>query len=148
MLIQGKNSGTYTVYFDSVSVKMLGKDEGYIILTDKKTGNDKAVIGDIGDTVKVEEPKTVPKAEQPRQEKPVEQSKVEVAKKEESKIEPKSEKVVVDWNKSYEDMTIEELQEAILEKMRKNGPVTEYMLGTVKENTHKGSLINWVRSFG
>lgn len=56
MLIQGTNSGTYTVYFDSVSVKMLGKDEGYIILTDKKTGNDKAVIGDIGDTVKVEEP--------------------------------------------------------------------------------------------
>ena len=64
------------------------------------------------------------------------------------KEEAKPEKVVVDWNKSYEDMTIEELQEAILEKMRKNGPVTEYMLGTVRENTHKGSLINWVRSFG
>ena len=61
--------------------------------------------------------------------------------------EPKSEKVVVDWNKSYEDMTIEELQEAILEKMRKNGPVTDYMLGTVRENTHHGSLVNWVKSF-
>ena len=59
----------------------------------------------------------------------------------------KPEKVVVDWNKSYEDMTIEELQEAILEKMRKNGPVTEYMLGTVRENTHHGSLVTWVRSF-
>ena len=57
------------------------------------------------------------------------------------------EKVVVDWNKSYEDMTVEELQEAILEKMRKNGPVTDYMLGTVRENTHHGSLVNWVRSF-
>jgi hypothetical protein len=54
---------------------------------------------------------------------------------------------VVDWNKSYEDMTIEELQEVILEKMRKNGPVTEYMLGTVRENTHHGSLINWAKSF-
>ena len=41
----------------------------------------------------------------------------------------------------------EELQEAILEKMRGNGPVTDYMLGTVKENTHHGSLVNWLRSF-
>ena len=57
------------------------------------------------------------------------------------------EKVKVDWSKSYEDMTVEELQEAILEKMRKNGPVTEYMLGTVRDNTHHGSLVNWVKSF-
>ena len=63
------------------------------------------------------------------------------------KDEPKQEKVEVDWSKSYEDMTVEELQEAILEKMRKNGPVTEYMLGTVKENTHHGSLVSWVKSF-
>ncbi|MBQ3061617.1 MAG: alpha-amylase [Lachnospiraceae bacterium] len=59
----------------------------------------------------------------------------------------KTENVVVDWNKSYEEMSVEELQEAILEKMRKNGPVTEYMLGTVRENTHHGSLVNWVKSF-
>ena len=50
-------------------------------------------------------------------------------------------------DKAYEDMTVQELQEAILEKMRKNGPVTDYMLGTVRENTHHGSLLNWVRSF-
>lgn len=49
--------------------------------------------------------------------------------------------------KAYEEMTVEELQEAILACMRKNGPVTEYMLGTVRENTHHGSLLNWVRSF-
>lgn len=49
--------------------------------------------------------------------------------------------------KAYEEMTVEELQEAILEKMRRNGPVTDYMLGTVRENTHQGSLINWVKSF-
>lgn len=55
--------------------------------------------------------------------------------------------VKVDWNKPYEDMSVEELQEAILEKMRKNGPVTEYMLGTVRDNTHHGSLVSWVRSF-
>ena len=61
--------------------------------------------------------------------------------------EQSSVKVTVDWNKSYEDMTVEELQEAILEKMRNNGPVTDYMLKTVRENTHHGSLVNWVKSF-
>lgn len=63
------------------------------------------------------------------------------------KDKPQPEKVVVDYNKPYEEMTIEELQEAILEKMRKNGPVTEYMLGTVRENTHHDSLVGWVKSF-
>ena len=64
------------------------------------------------------------------------------------KIQEKSEtKKVIVPDKPYEEMTIEELQEAILEKMCKNGPVTEYMLGTVRENTHQGSLLNWVRSF-
>jgi len=61
--------------------------------------------------------------------------------------ETKTEQVVVDWNKPYEDMSVEELQEAILEKMRKNGPVTDYMLGTVRDNTHHGSLVSWVKSF-
>ena len=61
--------------------------------------------------------------------------------------EKQAEKVTADWSKPYEDMSISELQEAILEKMRRNGPVTDYMLGTVRENTHQGSLINWVKSF-
>ncbi len=60
-------------------------------------------------------------------------------------IKPESNKPAPD--KPYEEMTVDELQEAILEKMRKNGPVTEYMLGTVRENRHHGSLLNWVRSF-
>ena len=64
------------------------------------------------------------------------------------KEEKKFEKVVVDWNKSYEDMSVEELQETILEKMRRNGPVTDYMIGTVRENTYHDSLVTWVRSFG
>lgn len=50
-------------------------------------------------------------------------------------------------NKAYEDMSVEELQEAILEKMRSNGPVTDYMLGTVRENVYHDSLLNWVKSF-
>lgn len=60
---------------------------------------------------------------------------------------PEAEPVALDLKKPYEEMSVEELQEAILEKMRKNGPVTDYMLGTVKENTHHGSLVNWIKSF-
>jgi len=47
----------------------------------------------------------------------------------------------------YEEMTIEELQFSILAKMAKNGPVTDQMRKTVYDNTHHGSLINWVKSF-
>ncbi len=66
---------------------------------------------------------------------------------EEKECEKVPKEVAVDWNKAYEDMSVEELQEAILEKMRGNGPVTDYMLGTVRENTHHGSLVTWVKSF-
>ena len=62
-------------------------------------------------------------------------------------IKLKEEKTVAVPDKPYEQMSVEELQEAILEKMRRNGPVTDYMLGTVRENTHHGSLVIWVRSF-
>ncbi|MDO4501016.1 MAG: alpha-amylase family glycosyl hydrolase [Erysipelotrichaceae bacterium] len=50
-------------------------------------------------------------------------------------------------NKNYEDMSIEELQDAILAKMAKNGPITEGMLKSVRENVYHNSLINWVKSF-
>ena len=49
--------------------------------------------------------------------------------------------------KAYEAMTIEELQEAILSKMAKNGPITDQMLRSVRENIYPGSLLNWVKSF-
>lgn len=49
--------------------------------------------------------------------------------------------------KSYEEMDISELQEAILEKMRKNGPITDQMRRDVMENVYHNSLINWVKSF-
>lgn len=54
---------------------------------------------------------------------------------------------VLDLNKPYEEMSIEELQASILAKMAKNGPVTDEMRRTVEVNTHHGSLMNWVRSF-
>ena len=49
--------------------------------------------------------------------------------------------------KSYEEMSIEELQEAILERMRRNGPITEQMRKDVRENVYHNSLLNWIRSF-
>lgn len=102
--------------------------------------------------VKISEPKAAASEKQPvqSQEKVSEKSVQPQTKEAEAEKQPQTkaaEKIVVDRNKSYEEMSIEELQEAILEKMRKNGPVTEYMLGTVRENTHKGSLISWVKSF-
>ncbi len=49
--------------------------------------------------------------------------------------------------KAYEEMTIEELQQEILEKMAMNGPVTDRMRLDVMENVYHNSLINWVKSF-
>ena len=65
---------------------------------------------------------------------------------EQEQAETKEEKVL-DLNKPYEEMSIEELQASIIAKMAKNGPVTEDMKRTVDINVHHGSLLNWVRSF-
>ncbi len=50
-------------------------------------------------------------------------------------------------NKTFEEMTIEELQEAIIERMRQNGPVTEQMKRDVYENVYHDSLVTWIKSF-
>ena len=103
------------------------------------------------EAVKVVEKETkaelVKAGDEPKKEVPVkpEVPKAEPAMTKEEKQPIKS--TAVNLNKPYEDMSVEELQEAILDKMRKNGPVTDYMLGTVRENTHHGSLLTWVKSF-
>ena len=50
-------------------------------------------------------------------------------------------------NKAFEEMTVGELQEAILERMGRNGPVTEQMKRDVLENVYHNSLVNWIKSF-
>ncbi|MBO5550910.1 MAG: alpha-amylase [Lachnospiraceae bacterium] len=50
-------------------------------------------------------------------------------------------------DKPYEEMTVEELQAAILQKMSNNGTVTEDMKRSVKDNVWHDSLVNWVKSF-
>ena len=49
--------------------------------------------------------------------------------------------------KAYEEMSIEELQVAILNKMSKNGPITDQMKKDVTDNVYHDSLVNWVKSF-
>ena len=44
-------------------------------------------------------------------------------------------------------MSVEELQACVLEKLAKNGPVTEQMKRDVANNVYHDSLINWVKSF-
>ena len=47
----------------------------------------------------------------------------------------------------YEQMTVEQLQAVILEKMAKNGPVTDRMRKDVMDNIWQNSLVNWAKSF-
>lgn len=52
-----------------------------------------------------------------------------------------------DWSKSPEEMTVAELQAAILAKMAGNGPITDQMKRTVDDNIWHDSLVNWLKSF-
>ena len=49
--------------------------------------------------------------------------------------------------RSYEEMSVEELQSAILEKMAQNGPVTDRMRQDVTDNIWHDSLVTWLKSF-
>lgn len=50
-------------------------------------------------------------------------------------------------DKTPEEMTVGELQAAILAKMAGNGPVTDLMKKTVYDNIWHDSLVNWLKSF-
>ena len=52
-----------------------------------------------------------------------------------------------DLSKPYEQMSVEELQTSILQKLARNGPVTDQMRRDVAANIWRDSLLNWVRSF-
>ena len=49
--------------------------------------------------------------------------------------------------KSFEEMSIEELQAEILARLAANGPLTDRMKREVSENIYRDSLLNWVKSF-
>ena len=50
-------------------------------------------------------------------------------------------------HKTPEEMTVGELQAAILAKMAGNGPVDDQMKKTVYDNIWHDSLVNWLKSF-
>ncbi len=50
-------------------------------------------------------------------------------------------------DKPYDEMSVEELQGAVLAKLAANGPLTDRMRREVAENTYRDSLLNWVKSF-
>ncbi|MCI9635110.1 MAG: alpha-amylase [Hungatella sp.] len=56
-------------------------------------------------------------------------------------------KVSENRKKTYEEMDIQELQQAILDRMAKNGPITDRMRQDVMENVYHDSLVNWIKSF-
>ena len=82
--------------------------------------------------------KTAP-AEVPAQKMPQETAKPIAA--------PKEKVPVSVPDKPYEEMTVEELQQAVLQKLAKNGPVTDQMKKDVADNVYHDSLVNWVKSF-
>ena len=53
----------------------------------------------------------------------------------------------LDLSKPYEQMAVEELQAAILQRLAHNGPVTDQMRRDVAANVWRDSLLNWVKSF-
>ena len=57
------------------------------------------------------------------------------------------EPVTTESTLTYEDGIIRGLQEAILARMEKNGPITDQMRRDVEENVYHDSLINWIKSF-
>ncbi len=48
---------------------------------------------------------------------------------------------------SYDEMSVEQLQAAILSRMAQNGPVTDSMKRDVYQNIWHDSLVNWIKSF-
>lgn len=107
-------------------------------------------------TEKSQKPIEVPVKEERSQEseafvevqEPIEEKvQTEAAANEKEEVKEDEAPVVNTAPKSYEEMSIEELQEAILERMRRNGPVTEQMKKDVMENVYHNSLVTWIRSF-
>lgn len=122
-------------------------DNGYTHLDIPANSGEIWVLSDQGELpIPVME---TPVVETLAEEKPVVEMPGEVSDKAEAPEAKVCEKsaVCVPTNKSYGEMTVEELQAAVLEKMAKNGPVTDYMKKTVYDNVWHDSLVNWVKSF-
>ena len=72
---------------------------------------------------------------------------IKVERKEVRKEEKESIPEIKIASKPYEEMSIEELQSAILAKLSANGPLNDRMIKDVTDNVYRESLLNWIRSF-
>ncbi len=105
----------------------------------------KSAIWEKQDNVKKAEPeKTGSKKPGNRQKEKMEKTASETGTKEKITADKKA---IPAEPKPYEEMDIEELQQAILDRMAKNGPVTDRMRQDVMENVYHDSLVNWIKSF-
>lgn len=124
--------GSADVVNSTVTVTV-GGNSGEIWVPAGKAGKAVATLDTEAFKVKPEEKKQEPVKEEKAEKKP-EKSKNEKA-------------VTVPENIPYEEMSVEQLQQVILMKMAKNGPVTDRMRKDVEENIWHDSLVNWVKSF-
>ena len=72
---------------------------------------------------------------------------IKVERKEVRKEEKESIPEIRIASKPYEEMSIEELQSAILAELSANGPLNDRMIKDVTDNVYRESLLNWIRSF-
>ena len=111
-------------------------------------GNKTETIEPIGGVIESVPEKEPPKPEEPQKTaepiRTAEQPKTEEPLKAE---EPKSVTEEKKTEGSYEDGVIAGLQQAVLARMEKNGPVTDQMRRDVANNVYHDSLINWIKSF-
>ena len=101
----------------------------------------------ITNVLPIEEPKKKPEPKETPKEEAQAGSKAET--KKESKPEPAPEpgEVLIPEGVPYSEMSVEQLQQVILSKMAKNGPVTDRMKRDVMDNIWHDSLVKWAESF-
>ena len=136
----GADSYTGAIFGETVKA-----DNGQIHV---KIGPNSAEVWEMADggaSVDTEEVNRLMKELEEKQKQEAEKKAAEEAK--EAALEAKLEGTVAVPNKPYEEMSVEELQAAIILKMKKNGPVTDQMRKTVFDNVYHDSLVNWVKSF-
>ncbi len=135
------SASSYSVYNGALSGNKIEADNGRLILTVKANSGEIWIPDDI-DTAKINAVKTEIYFSEKEDTKPDPSINTEKSPISKAAVIP-----IAVPDKPYEEMTVEELQAAILEKMRKNGPVTEQMKKDVYENIYHNSLLIWVRSF-
>lgn len=128
------------------------EDKKKTVKTDKKAKSckaDKKIKGDnkIQEEKKTSAKKAVEEDKPQKAEGKISQIPDTPSQKKEPITKDENGRVKVRENISYEEMTVEELQQCILDKMAKNGPVTPEMKKTVTDNIWHDSLVNWVKSF-